>query len=43
MRYKLIPYFENNMKDAYSAVDVVISRAGSGSIFEIAAFGKPSY
>ena len=42
MRYKLIPYFENNMKDAYSAVDVVISRAGSGSIFEIAAFGKPS-
>lgn len=41
-RYKLISYFENNMKDAYSAADVVISRAGSGSIFEIAAFGRPS-
>ena len=41
-RYKLIPYFENNIKDAYSAADIVISRAGCGSIFEIAAFGKPS-
>ncbi len=41
-RYKIIPYFENNLKDAYSAADVVISRAGSLSIFEIATFGKPS-
>ena len=41
-RYKIIPYFENDLKNAYSAADVVISRAGSLSIFEIAAFGKPS-
>lgn len=41
-RYKIIPYLENNLKDAYFAADIVISRAGSGSIFEISAFAKPS-
>ncbi len=41
-RYKLAPYFEENLKDVYAAADVVVSRAGSGSIFEIAAFGKPA-
>ncbi len=41
-RYKIISYFEREMKDAYSAADVVVSRASAGSIFEIAAFGKPS-
>lgn len=41
-RYKIAPYFEENLKDAYAAADIVISRAGSGSIFEIAAFGKPA-
>ena len=41
-RYKIIPYFEKNMKDAYSTADIVVSRASAGSIFEIAAFGKPS-
>jgi len=40
--YKLIPYFEKDMADAYSAADLVVSRASSGSIFEIAFFGKPS-
>ncbi len=33
---------EGQLKDAYSAADLVISRAGSGSIFEILANGKPS-
>ena len=41
-QYKIVPYFEKNIKDAYSAADIVISRASAGSIFEIAAFGKPS-
>lgn len=41
-RYRLVPYFENDLAVALSAADVVVSRAGSGSIFEIAAFGKPS-
>ncbi|MFH1346983.1 MAG: UDP-N-acetylglucosamine--N-acetylmuramyl-(pentapeptide) pyrophosphoryl-undecaprenol N-acetylglucosamine transferase [Spirochaetota bacterium] len=40
--YKLIPYFDKDMANAYSVADLVISRASSGSIFEIAAFGKPS-
>lgn len=33
---------EEKMKHAYRAADLIISRAGSGSIFEIAAVGKPS-
>lgn len=40
--YKGVPYFEKDMEDAYLAADVVISRSGSGSIAEIAAFGKPA-
>lgn len=40
--YRMTPYFEENIKDAYLAADVVISRAGSGSIFEIAAMGRPA-
>ena len=41
-RYKAIDYLEKDMRIALEAADLVISRAGSGSIFEIAAFGKPS-
>jgi len=33
---------EVELRDAYAAADLIISRAGSGSIFEIAALGKPS-
>jgi UDP-N-acetylglucosamine--N-acetylmuramyl-(pentapeptide) pyrophosphoryl-undecaprenol N-acetylglucosamine transferase len=33
---------EEELADAFSACDIVISRAGAGSIFEIAAKGKPS-
>jgi UDP-N-acetylglucosamine--N-acetylmuramyl-(pentapeptide) pyrophosphoryl-undecaprenol N-acetylglucosamine transferase len=33
---------EERMKHAYKAADLIISRSGSGSIFEIAAAGKPS-
>lgn len=40
--YKVIDYLEKDMRIALEAADLVISRAGSGSIFEIAAFGKPS-
>lgn len=40
--YKAIPYFEENIKNAYDAADLVVSRSGSGSIFEIAAMKKPS-
>jgi UDP-N-acetylglucosamine--N-acetylmuramyl-(pentapeptide) pyrophosphoryl-undecaprenol N-acetylglucosamine transferase len=33
---------EEELKQAYAASDLIVSRAGSGSIFEIAALGKPS-
>jgi UDP-N-acetylglucosamine--N-acetylmuramyl-(pentapeptide) pyrophosphoryl-undecaprenol N-acetylglucosamine transferase len=33
---------EEKLKHAYKAADIIISRSGSGSIFEIAAVGKPS-
>ncbi len=41
--YHLIPFLtENQLRSAYQAADLIVSRAGSGSIFEIAAAGKPS-
>lgn len=41
--YHVFPFFkEVELKHAYQAADIIISRAGSGSIFEIAAMGKPS-
>ena len=42
-QYHLYPFlYENQIKHAYAIADLVISRAGAGSIFEIAACGKPS-
>lgn len=42
-RYKLFAYMElADLRFAYAGADCVISRAGSGSIFEIAAFGRAS-
>ncbi|TSC60273.1 MAG: UDP-N-acetylglucosamine--N-acetylmuramyl-(pentapeptide) pyrophosphoryl-undecaprenol N-acetylglucosamine transferase [Parcubacteria group bacterium LiPW_15] len=42
-RYKAVSFLVGKeMAYALSAADVVIGRAGSGTIFEIAAFGKPS-
>ncbi len=41
--YHLSPFLkEEELKHAYQAADLIVSRAGSGSIFEIAAVGKPS-
>ena len=40
-RYKAVDYFEKDIRVAYEASDIVVSRSGSG-IFELAAFGKPS-
>lgn len=41
-RYLFRPFFEKDLADALTAADLIISRAGSGSLFEIAAFAKPS-
>lgn len=39
----LFPFLKDEeLKNAYAACDLVVSRAGSGSIFEIAAMAKPS-
>jgi len=41
--YHLFPFLkEEELKKAYATSDLIVSRAGSGSIFEIAALGKPS-
>jgi len=41
--YHLFPFLkEEELKQAYAVSDLIISRAGSGGIFEIAAAGKPS-
>lgn len=43
LRYKATPYLEEkDLKEAILAADLVVSRAGSGSIFELAAMGEPS-
>jgi len=42
-KYHLYPFlYENQLKHAYAVSELIISRAGAGSIFEIAACGKPS-
>lgn len=41
-RYLAVPYLEDKLKTALAAADLVISRAGSGTIFEISAFKKPA-
>lgn len=41
-RYKAVSYFEKDLENAYAAADIVVSRAGSGAIFEFAAFGIPA-
>jgi len=41
--YFLFPFLdENQMREAYAASNLIISRAGAGTIAEIASLGKPS-
>lgn len=41
--YHLYPNLnEKELRNVYAAADIIISRAGSGAVFEIAASGKPS-
>jgi len=39
--YVFFPYLTENLKVAYSAADIVVSRAGAGALFEAASFSKP--
>ncbi len=41
--YHLYPFLNaEQLKDAFALADLIVNRAGAGSIFEIAALGKPS-
>jgi UDP-N-acetylglucosamine--N-acetylmuramyl-(pentapeptide) pyrophosphoryl-undecaprenol N-acetylglucosamine transferase len=41
--YHLYPFLDaEQLKNAYAAADLIINRAGAGSVFEIATLGKPS-
>jgi UDP-N-acetylglucosamine--N-acetylmuramyl-(pentapeptide) pyrophosphoryl-undecaprenol N-acetylglucosamine transferase len=41
--YHLYPFLDaEQLKHAFALADLIINRAGAGSIFEIAALGKPS-
>ncbi|MBZ1345250.1 MAG: UDP-N-acetylglucosamine--N-acetylmuramyl-(pentapeptide) pyrophosphoryl-undecaprenol N-acetylglucosamine transferase [Candidatus Nealsonbacteria bacterium] len=42
--YHFFPFLnEEQLKSAFAACDIIVSRAGSGVIFEIAALGKPAF
>jgi UDP-N-acetylglucosamine--N-acetylmuramyl-(pentapeptide) pyrophosphoryl-undecaprenol N-acetylglucosamine transferase len=43
-RYYLTSYLGEikDLKEVFAAADLIVSRAGAGAIFEIAAFGKPA-
>ena len=42
-QYRLYPFLEEEkLRHAYAVSDIIVSRAGAGGIFEIAATGKPS-
>jgi UDP-N-acetylglucosamine--N-acetylmuramyl-(pentapeptide) pyrophosphoryl-undecaprenol N-acetylglucosamine transferase len=41
-RYHLVPYVAEGLEDVFAAADLVVSRAGAGTIAELTALGKPS-
>ena len=40
--YKITPFFDDQYASVLAAADIIVARAGAGTIFEIAAFGKPA-
>ncbi|TQF02556.1 UDP-N-acetylglucosamine--N-acetylmuramyl-(pentapeptide) pyrophosphoryl-undecaprenol N-acetylglucosamine transferase [Kitasatospora acidiphila] len=41
-RYRPVPYVDGELADVFAAADVVISRAGAGTLAELTAIGKPA-
>lgn len=42
VRYQFRPYFSEDLRNAYLAADIVLARAGAGTIFELSFFAKPA-
>ncbi|GAV38285.1 UDP-N-acetylglucosamine--N-acetylmuramyl-(pentapeptide) pyrophosphoryl-undecaprenol N-acetylglucosamine transferase [Streptomyces acidiscabies] len=40
--YRAVPYIDGELADVYAAADLVVSRAGAGTLAELTAAGKPS-
>ena len=41
-RFQIVEYIRDELKDIYAAADLVVSRAGAGSVAEFALLGQPS-
>jgi UDP-N-acetylglucosamine--N-acetylmuramyl-(pentapeptide) pyrophosphoryl-undecaprenol N-acetylglucosamine transferase len=41
-RYRVVDYIRDELPDVYAASDLVVGRAGAGTIAELAAVGKPA-
>ena len=41
-KYRIVSYLKEDLAPVYIASNLIVSRASAGSIFELAAFGKPS-
>ncbi len=41
-RYRAVPYLADDLRAAFDAADCIVARAGSATLFEIAAFGVPA-
>ncbi|MDX3205122.1 UDP-N-acetylglucosamine--N-acetylmuramyl-(pentapeptide) pyrophosphoryl-undecaprenol N-acetylglucosamine transferase [Streptomyces scabiei] len=41
-RYRPVPYIDGELADVFAAADLVVSRAGAGTLAELTAIGKPS-
>lgn len=41
-RYKAFPFVREEIKDIYALADLILGRAGAGTVAEIAALGKPA-
>ncbi|WP_326724673.1 UDP-N-acetylglucosamine--N-acetylmuramyl-(pentapeptide) pyrophosphoryl-undecaprenol N-acetylglucosamine transferase [Streptomyces sp. NBC_00243] len=41
-RYRPVPYIDGELADVFAAADLIVSRAGAGTLAELTAIGKPS-
>jgi len=41
-RYRIMPFIGDELADVYAAVDLIVGRAGAGTVAELAFLGKPA-